>query len=212
MLEGQGAAPQRDAPPMPVAPPVPEPAHSTTPVPLERPRWRMWLRPLLVGLAVAAANVAVFLLLPPELLEGLGSLGYVGAFASAAFANATVLVPVPYYPLLIRLAQTFDPWGVAMAAAAGSVVGELVAYYVGRSGRQAVAETRFYRWVQRQLSHPWRAPVALFALSAPPTPLFDVAGLLAGALGIPLGVYIVSTLLGRIVRMALVVFVGLSLL
>lgn len=175
------------------------------------PRWRLWLRPLLIGLAVGAANIAVFLLLPPELLERLGNFGYLGAFVSAAFANATVIVPVPYYPLLIRLGQAFDPWGIVLAAAAGSVIGELVAYFVGRSGRQAVEETRFYRWVQRQLSHPWRAPVVLFALSAPPNPLFDVAGLLAGALGIPLWIYVTSTFLGRIVRMAIVVFIGLGI-
>lgn len=187
----------------PAAPPAPAPP---------APRRRLWLRPLLVGLAVAAANVAVFLLLPPELLDGLGGLGYLGAFGSAAFANATVLVPVPFYPLLLRLAQAFDPWGVSLAAAAGSVVGELVAYYVGRSGRQAVANTRFYRWVEGQLRHPWRAPLLLFALSAPPTPLFDVAGLLAGALGIPVWIFVLSTFLGRIIRMALVVFVGLSFL
>jgi membrane protein YqaA with SNARE-associated domain len=196
MSDDQGVVPPRLASPPPVA----------------IPRWRLWLRPLLLGIAVAVANIAVFLLLPPELLERFGAFGYLGAFVSAAFANSTVLVPVPYYPLLIRLAQAFDPWGVALAAAAGSVVGELVAYAVGRSGRQAVEETRFYRWVQGQLSHPWRAPIVLFALSAPPNPFFDVAGLLAGALGIPLGIYMLSTFLGRIVRMATVIFIGIGLL
>lgn len=195
MREEQGAAP---------------PGEAAAPPPAPR-GWRLWLRPLLIGLAVAAANVAVFLLLPPALLARLGSFGYLGAFVSAAFANATVIVPVPYYPLLIRLGQAFDPWGVTLAAAAGSVIGELVAYFVGRSGRQAVEETRFYRWVQRQLRHPWRAPLVLFALSAPPNPLFDVAGLLAGALGVPLWIYVVSTFLGRIVRMATVIFVGIGL-
>lgn len=220
MIEEQAAAQGAAGPQRPPAAPHDGPSTSPTAAPADAaaaeapaaPRWRLWLRPLLIGLAVAAANVAVFLLLPPELLERLGGLGYLGAFASAAFANATVLVPVPYYPLLIRLAQAFDPWGVVLAAAAGSVTGELVAYYVGRSGRQAMGQTRLYRWVQAQLVHPWRAPLALFALSAPPTPLFDVAGLLAGALGVPLGVYVVSTFLGRVVRMSLVVFVGLWLL
>jgi membrane protein YqaA with SNARE-associated domain len=177
-----------------------------------RPTWKLWLRPLILGILVAVANIAVFLLLPPAMLERLGGFGYLGAFASAAFANATVLVPVPYYPLLIRLAQAFDPWGVALAAAAGSVLGELVAYSVGRSGRQAVEQTPFYLWVQRQLSQPWRAPLVLFALSAPPNPFFDVAGLLAGALGIPLGIYMLSTFLGRVIRMATVIFLGIGLL
>jgi membrane protein YqaA with SNARE-associated domain len=122
-----------------------------------------------------------------------------------------VLVPVPYYPLLIRLGQAFNPWGVTFAAAAGSVLGELVAYFVGRSGRHAVEETAFYRWMQRQLSHPWRAPLVLFAISAPPNPFFDVAGLLAGALGVPIWIYVLATFLGRIIRMATVVFIGLRL-
>ena len=152
MIDDPGAAPPRDAG-------------------LVRPegtlRWRLWLRPLLIGLIVAAANVAAFWLLPPTLLERMGSFGYLGAFVSAAFANATVLVPVPYYPLLIRLAQAFNPWGVVFAAAAGSVVGELVAYYVGRSGKQVVTQTRFFGWVQGQLRHPWAgAAAALRALGA----------------------------------------------
>jgi membrane protein YqaA with SNARE-associated domain len=177
----------------------------------KHPTWRLWIRPALIGIAVALVNVAVFFALPPDLLEQMGAFGFFGAFASAAFANATVIVPVPYYPLLMRLGQAFNPYGVILAAAVGSVLGELVAYYVGRSGRQAVEQTRFYLWVQEQMSHPWRAPVVLFGLSAPPNPLFDIAGLLAGALGVPLWIYVTATFLGRIVRMAIVVFIGLNL-
>ncbi|NNJ11214.1 VTT domain-containing protein [Chloroflexales bacterium ZM16-3] len=176
----------------------------------ERPQ-RSWLRLILIGVALTAANLAIYALLPPALLERLGGLGYVGAFASAAMANATVLVPVPYYPLLIRLGQTFDPYGVTVAAAAGSVIGELVAYYVGRAGTATIARTRFYEWAHRQLSHPWRAPLLLFALSAPPNPFFDVAGLLAGAVGVPLWIYVIATFLGRIIRMGTVILIGYGL-
>jgi membrane protein YqaA with SNARE-associated domain len=171
----------------------------------------IWLRPLLLGLLLAALNIAAYYLLPEELIAGLGSYGYLGAFLSAALANATVLVPVPYYPLLLRLAATLNPWGLALAAASGSVLGELVSFYIGRSGRGAVEQTRFYHWVHRQLSHPWRAPLALFALSAPPSPFFDVAGLIAGAVGVPLWIFVVATLLGRVVRMLLVVVIGQAL-
>lgn len=171
----------------------------------------LWLRPLLFGALIGGLNVAAYFLLPEELIVGLGSYGYLGAFLSAALANATVLVPVPYYPLLLRLAATLNPWGLAVLAAAGSVIGELVSFYVGRSGRGAVEQTRFYRWVHRQLSHPWRAPLALFALSAPPSPFFDVAGLIAGAVGIPVWTFAVATFLGRVVRMLLVVMLGQAL-
>jgi membrane protein YqaA with SNARE-associated domain len=163
----------------------------------------------LIGFALAALNIGMYFLLPPDLLERLGAFGYLGAFASAALANASVIVPVPYYPLLIRLGQAFNPTGIFLAAALGSAIGELVAYYIGRSGRAVVEETRFYRWIQRQLMHRWRAPLVLFALSAPPNPFFDVAGLLAGALGIPVWIFFSATLAGRVVRMALVVWFGI---
>lgn len=172
-------------------------------------RWRALLRALLLGLGVVIINVLVYLLLPPAWIEKLGAFGYLGAFVTAAFANATVLVPVPYYPLLIRLGQALNPWGVVLAGAAGSVLGELVAYAVGRSGRQAVEESTFYRWVHRQMGHPWRVPLVLFAISAPPNPFFDVAGLIAGALGVPLWIYVGSTFAGRLVRMATVIWLGL---
>lgn len=170
------------------------------------------MRLIVVGLIVIVANAAALLLLPPQWLERLGAAGYLGAFGATAIANATVIVPVPYYPLVMRLAEVLNPWGVAIAAAAGSVVGELTAFAVGRSGRQVVADTPFSVWVRMHLQRPWRAPLLLFVLSAPPSPFFDVAGLLAGALGVSVGVFVISTFLGRLVRMALIVFVwtGLS--
>jgi membrane protein YqaA with SNARE-associated domain len=170
--------------------------------------WRLWLTPLLVGLAIAVINVAVYLALPPDLLDQLGAIGYLGAFGSAWLANASIVIPIPYYLLLIRLSQGVYQYGVALAAAAGSVLGELVAYYAGRSGRQLAQRTRFYGWVQRQLQHRWRAPLVLFALSAPPNPFFDVAGLLAGAVGVPVWVFVAATFAARVVRFVAVVFLG----
>ncbi|PDW01720.1 VTT domain-containing protein [Candidatus Viridilinea mediisalina] len=169
------------------------------------------LRPILVGLIFVVANVLAYLLLPPALIERLGAFGYVGALLAATLANATVIVPVPYYPLIMRLGQALNPWGVVFAAALGSALGELVAYYVGRSGRHVAETTPFYLWVQRQLRHPWRAPLVIFLLAAPPNPLFDVAGLLAGALGVPVWVFFISTFLGRIARMSGLVLFGVWL-
>lgn len=170
------------------------------------PRWRRWLRPALIGIVALVLNVAAYLLLPPDLAVRLGAFGYVGAFAMAAVANATVIIPVPYFGVIAALGRAFNPWGVVLAAAAGSALGESVAFFVGRAGRGAAAETRFYRWVQEQMRQPWRAALVLFLLSAPPNPTFDVAGLLAGALGLPLWLFLVAVFAGRIIRMALVVF------
>jgi membrane protein YqaA with SNARE-associated domain len=171
--------------------------------------WRRWRWPILIGALALVMNVLAYLLLPPRLVIRLGRLGYVGAFAVAAIANATILIPVPYYPVIARLAQALNVWGVILAAAAGSALGESVAFFVGRSGKGVVEQSRINDWIRRQMRHPWRAALVLFVLAAPPNPAFDVAGLLAGAFGLPLWLFLVSVFLGRIVRMALVAFVGL---
>ena len=172
---------------------------------------RRWLLPILIGTVAMVLNVLAYLLLPPELVGHLRGFGYVGAFAIAAIANASVLLPIPYYPVIARLAQALNIWGVILAAAAGSALGESVAFFVGRTGHGAVEKTRVNEWIQRQIRHPWRAGLVLFGLSAPPNPAFDVAGLLAGALGLPFWLFLVSVFLGRIIRMSLVAFAGLTL-
>jgi membrane protein YqaA with SNARE-associated domain len=168
--------------------------------------WRAWLQPAIVGGVFVALNIAVYLwLTAPDgqaLLVSLRDYAVLGAFLVMLVANATVIVPVPWPAILLPIAQqSSNLWLVLLAAAFGSVVGESVAFFVGRSGRGVVADTRFYRWVQRQLRHPWRAFAALLLLSAPPNPLFDVAGLTAGATGLPFWMFFSAVLCGRVLRM-----------
>ncbi len=154
-----------------------------------------------------------WLLLRPAAQEWLANLGhytYLGAFLITLVANATVVVPVPYASVLAAIAARSDNLALLIfAGALGSVLGESVAFFVGRSGSGVVEETRFYRWIQHQMRHPWRAFAILFGLSAPPNPAFDVAGLAAGALGLPYWLFFSAVLLGRIIRVGVFVLVGL---
>lgn len=183
----------------------------TAPAAESAPRRRSrLLRPALIGLAALAFNIVVYLL--PIDYSAFGNYAYFGVFLITAIANATVVIPVPYIPIVARIAAQSSNVGVViLAGALGSALGESVAFFVGRSGRAAVESTRFYTWVQRQLRHPWRAFVVLFLLAAPPNPAFDVAGLTAGALGLPFGLFFTAVFLGRIIRMALFALVGLGL-
>lgn len=167
-----------------------------------------------IGLLLVAAlglNLIV-LMIPSSWIEGLrgyGMLGYLAAFVITALANASVVVPIPYPGLIALLARVLDnTWGVALAGAAGSTLGETTAFIVGRAGKTAVEETRFYRWLSHQLRTPLRAFIILFVLSAPPNPFFDVAGLTAGSLGVPFWIFATATFLGRIIKMLF--FAGLG--
>lgn len=182
-------------------------ADITRPAPAHRSRTR-WLRPVLVGVVAVLLNFLAYYLIPDDLVQRFGRFGYLGVFIVTLIANATVIVPVPYIGLIVRLTNTLWLPGVVVAGALGSVLGESVAFGIGRSGREAVNDTRFYRWVQRQMRHPWRAFLVLFVLAAPPNPAFDVAGLTAGAVGLPYPFFFAAVFLGRIVRIALFALFG----
>lgn len=172
------------------------------------PQKRPWIRPMLVAAIAVALNIIAYLMIPPDLAYRLGSLGYIGVFLITLISNATIVVPIPYFGLVAALSPGLSMVGVGIAGALGSVIGESVSFFVGRSGRGVVEQTRFYRWVQRQLEHPWRAFVVLFALSAPPNPAFDVAGLTAGAMGLPYWIFLSAVFLARLVRFGIVAFFG----
>jgi membrane protein YqaA with SNARE-associated domain len=186
---------------------VPEasaPASSTRP-----PWWRTWLTPILAGVAFIVLNILAYLwLTSPAGRQILGSLreyALPGAFLVMLIANATVIVPVPWPAIFIPIAeQSGNPLAAIVVGAFGSVIGETVAFVVGRSGRGVVEQTRFYTWVRQQLEHPWRAFAVLFALSAPPNPLFDVAGITAGAMGLPYWLFFSAVFLARIIRIWLI--------
>jgi membrane protein YqaA with SNARE-associated domain len=182
------------------------PAHTIT----AAERRRRSLRAALIGLVALLFNIGVFFL--PIDYGAFGRYAYVGVFLITLIANATVIIPIPYPAVIARVATQADSLAlVILAGALGSVLGESVAFFVGRSGRGAVEDTRFYRWVQHQMRHPWRAFAVLFGLAAPPNPAFDVAGLAAGALGLPYWMFFTAVLLGRLIRIAVFVLVGLGL-
>ena len=173
-------------------------------------RWRRWLSPILLGLLVTVANIGIYWLNIDYRV--FGAFAYLGVFIVTLVANATTIVPVPYITIVACIAAQSNSLAlVAVAGALGSALGESVAFFIGRSGRAIAEETRFYGWVKQQLRHPWRAFLVLFALAAPINPAFDVAGLAAGALGVPYWLFFTAVLLGRLIRFWLLALAGMQI-
>ncbi len=172
------------------------------------PRERRSL-PLALGglLALVAVNVAFYLI--PINYRALGMLAYPGVFFVTLIANATTFIPVPYIPVLLHVARTVDlGWLVVVLGALGSVLGESVAFLVGRAEEHAIQDHRWYGRLHSWLARPVRAGIFLFLFAVPLNPLFDVAGLAAGAFGVSYRVFFTSVLLARAVRIALIVWLG----
>ena len=150
-------------------------------------------------------NVAVFML--PIDYRVFGAWAYPGVFVITFLANAAVALPIPYVPVVLQVARSVDlvPL-VVLTAALASVLGESVAYAIGRIEKDLFSDHSLYRRLQRVVGKPMRAGLLLFVLSVPLNPLFDVAGLAAGALGIPYRIFFWSVFVGRIVRWAVIIW------
>jgi membrane protein YqaA with SNARE-associated domain len=172
------------------------------------PTLKRWVKPILVGALVLVLNIVAYFLIPPDFAQQVGPFGYLGVLIVTFIANATVAIPVPYIPLVMRLSQELNVTYVVLLGALGSVLGESVAFFAGRVGRNAVNDTKLYRWVRHQMRKPWRAWLVLLLLAAPLNPVFDVAGLTAGAMGLPYWLFASAVFLGRIIRIAGIPFVG----
>ena len=77
-------------------------------------------------------------------------------------------------------------------------MGELTGYLTGYSGRAVVQDQERYdqmvAWMQRH------ALWVIFVLSVIPNPLFDLAGIAAGALQIPVHRFLLVCLLGKTIK------------
>ncbi len=145
-------------------------------------------------------------------LHGLVNFIYPGAFLLAFFANVTVLIPIPYNGIMLAiLGKASLPWLAAILAAAGSVLGELSGYAAGRAGRQVIGESRAVRWTTEQMRTPARSFIFLLIFSAPPNPIFDMAGLAAGTLRVPLKIFLPAVFIGRCVRFLLFAYLTLPM-
>ncbi len=165
---------------------------------------------ILIVVAVVALNVIVYVL--PIDYGAFGHYAYAGVFLITLIASGAFVLPIPYLPIVAKVAAVVGPaWVVVLVAALGSVIGDSTGWYVGRIGRRFVPEGTVVRWIRRVASHPPLAALTLCALAVPPNPAFDVAGLAAGAMRVSYRLFFVSVLAGRIVHFALVALVGLGL-
>jgi membrane protein YqaA with SNARE-associated domain len=162
-------------------------------------------------IAVVAFNIALFLV--PIDYAGLGAFAYPGAFFITLIANAAVVVPVPYIPIVAHIAATADSAAVVvLVAALGSALGEAVAFAVGRVEKDLFTGHPWFERLRGFFGHEWRAGLFLFLFAMPLNPVFDVGGLAAGALGISFRTFFVAVFLGRIVRFTVIALIAFGVL
>lgn len=158
---------------------------------------------------VFVVGISILIFLYRDQAEQLAQYGYLGIFFLSILANATIILPAPGIAIVFAMGGVFNPIGVALAAAAGAAIGELSGYLAGFGGQAVIKDmssyNRIYTWMH---AHRSLSFLAIFLLAAIPNPLFDFAGIAAGALRIPIWQFLFWAFLGKTLKMLLFAYAG----
>lgn len=150
--------------------------------------------------------LTVVLVLNRERIQELQAYGYPGIFLFSILANATILIPVPGVVFTSAMGAVFNPLFVALAAGSGAALGELSGYLAGFSGQAVVEDTERYRRVVRWMEK--YGDLTILFLAFIPNPLFDLAGILAGVLKMPVWTFLAYCLIGKVLKMMMFAYAG----
>ena len=174
--------------------------------------WKLNVARALVLLAVIGITVFVYFI--RDRVETLQRYGYPGIFVINVIGSATIILPAPALAIVFVMytlttsagARVFNPLWIGVVAGLGATLGELSGYGAGFSG-QAIAEKtklyqRLYGWTRRY------GMIAILLLAIQPLPIFDLAGMAAGVLKMPIPKFITATLIGKLIKMWIVAYAG----
>ena len=172
------------------------------------PERRLTLARIMALFVVIGLSIFIFTI--RDQAEDLAIYGYPGIFVISFMAYATVLLPAPGVAVVFTMGSVFNPFGVALAAGTGAALGELSGYLAGFSGQAVVERVEVYerltRWMKRNGS------LTVFLLAAVPNPFFDLAGVAAGSLKMPVVRFFIFCWMGEVIKMGIFAFAGASTL
>ncbi len=159
---------------------------------------------VLALLAAISISLTVFAL--RDHIPQLRSLGYLGVFLVTLLSNATIFLPVPGVMFTSLMGAVNNPLLTALAAGSGAALGELSAYLAGVAGRGTWENSRMAGRITQLVRR--YGGLAIFLLAVIPNPLFDMAGMAAGALKVPLRRFLWFCWLGSLMKMLLFAYFG----
>lgn len=159
-----------------------------------------------VVVLLAVIFLTIVLVINREKIQGLQAYGYPGIFLFSILANATILVPVPGVIFTSAMGTIFNPLFVSLAAGSGAALGELSGYLAGFSGQAVVENSDRYErvvgWMRKY------GDITILVLAFIPNPLFDLAGVVAGILKLPVWKFLIFCVIGKILKMMMFAYAG----
>jgi uncharacterized membrane protein YdjX (TVP38/TMEM64 family) len=169
-------------------------------------RFRARIEYVLLGvIAITAVSIAVGFIALDVGVEDVQEWGYPALWLISGLRAASVLLPIPGSGLTFAAGAIMEPFMgipapimVGITAGSAESLGEFTGYAAGYGGGRILDKRRLYHkikaWIQK------RAFLTVLVMSLTPSPLFDVAGLAAGASRVPIRVFWPAVLIGKVVR------------
>ncbi len=166
--------------------------------------WRLEYT-LLVGVALLMTAFAIAFFYFGADTSNLRSWGYAGVFLINLVGAASILLPSPAVASVFGGGALLDDFlgvpafiWVGLIAGSGESLGEFTGYAAGYGGRVVFEGRpeyeRVHRWMERH------GMATMFGLSVFPNPLFDLAGVAAGAVRMPIRRFFPAVLSGKIIK------------
>jgi len=165
-----------------------------------------WLTIARILALLAVIGISIFVYSIRDRAEEFAVYGYPGIFVVSFLANATVLLPAPGIAVVFAMGAIFNPLAVGLAAGAGGALGEMSGYLAGFSGQAVIERADIYDrmvlWMTRN------GNLTVLILAALPNPFFDLTGIAAGALKMPVRGFLFWCFIGVTIKMTFFAFLG----
>lgn len=156
---------------------------------------------LLVVILVSAAA----LLLRNRLVQ-YEQYGYLGIFLTTLIGSATVVLPVPALAIVYVAGSIWNPILVGLVAGLGDALGESTGYLAGYAGHGLIEDAPLYRRFEKWMLR--NGFLTIFFLSVIPNPVFDLAGVAAGASQFPGRWFFLATWMGKTIKDTAIALAG----
>ena len=166
-------------------------------------------RILRIAILVGVIGFSVVLFILRDKIKNLEALGYPGIFLISLLSSATIILPVPGIAFTGAMGMLFNPFWVAIFAGLGSALGEFSGYLAGFSGQRVVENAKWANridgWMKKY------GDIIILILAFIPNPLFDMAGISAGILKIPVWRFLLWTLIGKTLKQFVFAYSGATI-
>ena len=170
-----------------------------------------WITTLQIIGVLAIVVGAFWLGTQRELVQRFSQWGYLSSFLISLIGSATVILPAPGLALVLALGAHLNPVLLGVVAGFGSGLGELSGYLAGKAGRNLVSRQGRFNSILHHMTTRYTSPV-LFFLAILPLPVFDFAGILAGALRMPILRFLTIVISGKIIKHVGAAYLGAEFL